>query len=553
VRFLVPFSFSGLLIIMTSTPRRMDHDICARCRSTVSTKAIVAMSVPESPVPHLLGTNLTPLVSECSSIQQTVYEAQSHISSLDFEIVRVQRILDALSSKRRAMVEHVKGHRALLSPVRRIPSELISMIFLWCLRNEVHREYAVNAPWVLGWVCREWRDIALSTQKLWSEPKLCLFKQPSKADIALATNWLIRAGRCPLSITISGDCKTAHPVLTMVLNHSELWESLDLHLPFPIIRQFAAAKNRLLRLQKLSLRFKTGNQHMVMLDTFQVASQLRHVCLGDGAVFSFIKIPWRQLTSIHTTWQDFDSAIGTLQQCPNLVECNMGVLWSQAPARHSPVRLARLQTLHIRGPAEFFDYLALPALHALHVACNFGASHHPSPQPGYKSWLPRFISLLSRSSCALEMLSIRLGARPLDGDDLVQLLEHIPSLVKLKIEGRLSFAFAGSAMDRLTCREPGTWLVPNLRFIDVECRSDPFDVEAFATLIRSRWRTYDHADRAEVLRRAKDEAKQVPACLQTVHLCINTPRHNAQLNPLRKLMYQGLDIVVVSVHRKSLL
>jgi hypothetical protein len=529
-------------------------DVCPRCGSTTSAKVADDIQIPASPVPELLGTNLTPSMSEYPSIQLTVSEGQSRISPLDAEIVRVQGILDALKAKRQAISECVKGHRALLCPIRRFPAELVSMIFLRCLELEGGRKTALNAPWVLGWICSRWRGIALSTQKLWSKPKFCLYKQPYKRDVALAKTWLARAGRCSLSITLTGDCKNVHPVLKMALDHCEQWQCLDLHLPFSMIQHFAVVRHKLPRLRRLTLQFKTGNPDMdnITVNMFEVAPLLRDVFVGNGTVSSFVKVPWDQLTSVFTLWQDFESAIDTLQQCPNLVECNIGVIWSQVKPRRPPVQLVHLRSLCVRGPADFFDYLTLPALRGLHIECNL-STFHSSSQQASNAWVLRFTSLMLRSSCLLETLNIGLGARNLEDNDLIQSLKMVPSLVELVIRGSLSTVLAGSAVGGLTCRDTGTWIAPNLKVLDVECRSNAFDCGAFAKMIQSRRQIDDYAGKAGVFSCATSKEERVPARLERVHLRINPPWDDAQLLPLRNLRDQGLDIVVDHRHNRPLL
>ncbi|KAJ7022722.1 hypothetical protein C8F04DRAFT_1137129 [Mycena alexandri] len=107
------------------------------------------------------------------------------------------------------------NHKALLSPLRRLPLDIIQEIFLACIPT--HRNCVMSAseaPVLLGRICSSWRAIALSTPRLWSrlhivEPQR-LPQRFNGADIAakaaqrFATTkmWLGRSGNCPLSISL---------------------------------------------------------------------------------------------------------------------------------------------------------------------------------------------------------------------------------------------------------------------------------------------------------------------------------------------------------------
>jgi hypothetical protein len=61
----------------------------------------------------------------------------------------------------------------ILSPLRRIPPELLDEIFWWTIESS--RRSALNygkfdmiIPWVLTWVSSRWRAVALASPSLWS-------------------------------------------------------------------------------------------------------------------------------------------------------------------------------------------------------------------------------------------------------------------------------------------------------------------------------------------------------------------------------------------------
>ncbi|KAF8214956.1 hypothetical protein K438DRAFT_1435500, partial [Mycena galopus ATCC 62051] len=64
--------------------------------------------------------------------------------------------------------EPIDAHRALLSPIRRVPKDILLEIFFSCLSSKHNAPIDPHeAPFVLGHFCRHWRSIACSTPMLW--------------------------------------------------------------------------------------------------------------------------------------------------------------------------------------------------------------------------------------------------------------------------------------------------------------------------------------------------------------------------------------------------
>jgi hypothetical protein len=98
-----------------------------------------------SPLLHLLNTNDAPSVSEVGLIQNTLLMSQSRLAaSLRDEISRVQSVMDDLVKEQAAVQRCFEEHKALLSPIRRLPAELLSTIFMPCLPED-WRSISCNA------------------------------------------------------------------------------------------------------------------------------------------------------------------------------------------------------------------------------------------------------------------------------------------------------------------------------------------------------------------------------------------------------------------------
>ncbi|KAJ7194548.1 hypothetical protein GGX14DRAFT_377982, partial [Mycena pura] len=120
---------------------------------------------PEPYVNRLLHTNDVPLDSEAVVIRSIVSDSEDRMRALDAHILHLQATLAQLSQRRDEIVEHLRVHRAILSPVRRVPMELVCTIFE--MASAQNRVKFGTLPWQLGLICRSWRQYALSYPLLW--------------------------------------------------------------------------------------------------------------------------------------------------------------------------------------------------------------------------------------------------------------------------------------------------------------------------------------------------------------------------------------------------
>ncbi|KAF7376660.1 hypothetical protein MSAN_00082800 [Mycena sanguinolenta] len=175
-----------------------------------------------SPFTSRLGTNYCPTDAETTQIQGLLVEPCLQLKHLDDEISVMQKALDKLTEERDALVDYVDAHKALLSPLRRLPLDIVEEIFMACLPT--HRNCvmsATEAPVILGRICSAWRAISLSAPRLWSslhivEPTLVYHAPPYTVTsgvyeakvtqrLDVANTWLQRSGTCPLSISLDSN------------------------------------------------------------------------------------------------------------------------------------------------------------------------------------------------------------------------------------------------------------------------------------------------------------------------------------------------------------
>ncbi|KAJ7252136.1 hypothetical protein B0H12DRAFT_964446, partial [Mycena haematopus] len=122
-----------------------------------------------SPFVPRLGTNYCPTDEEVLEIKALLAEPTLRLKELDDEITKLQRAIDKLAEERDRIGAYVEAHKALISPIRRLPLDIIKELFVACLPT--HRNCVMSAseaPVLLGRICNSWRAISLSAPRLWA-------------------------------------------------------------------------------------------------------------------------------------------------------------------------------------------------------------------------------------------------------------------------------------------------------------------------------------------------------------------------------------------------
>ncbi|KAJ7602351.1 hypothetical protein DFH06DRAFT_1023821, partial [Mycena polygramma] len=110
---------------------------------------------------HLLTTNDPPSELDVSFIRDIVVRSQNELDD-------VSLVSTSLDNIRRRLEDFVRLHRSIISPIRRLPGELLCEIFVWTMSSNSNQGWhSIHVPWSLGAVCCRWRRYAVSCQMLW--------------------------------------------------------------------------------------------------------------------------------------------------------------------------------------------------------------------------------------------------------------------------------------------------------------------------------------------------------------------------------------------------
>ncbi|KAJ7812034.1 hypothetical protein B0H14DRAFT_2377905, partial [Mycena olivaceomarginata] len=155
----------------------------------------------------------------------------------DTKIYSLQAELDKLLEERDSLDTEIRKHEGALSPLRRIPPEILSLIFDFASPFTECFMIIEDGPWPLSAVCSRWRSIALSQPSLWTELWLDFAEGPeSVAGILLLVEaHLERSQKLPLTITFGPlylnqrlCTDTEQAVLDLLATHCDRWETVEL-------------------------------------------------------------------------------------------------------------------------------------------------------------------------------------------------------------------------------------------------------------------------------------------------------------------------------------
>ncbi|KAF7296679.1 F-box domain-containing protein [Mycena chlorophos] len=320
------------------------------------------------------GTNDALTDGELALLRETIAPDVAQLAAIDAQ-------LDRLLLERKTILDRIQPYQTLLSPIRRLPEDVLREIFVACIpldRNCVMSEK--EAPILLGHICSSWRRLSLSIPYLWTrvhvvEPgavdraqlgdpagmhDLALENMatarkepcPPSHTLALAVSqrlagfhiWISRSGSLPLSISFRGSQEKSrhgalanHPTarfLYAICRHSRRWQ--DVRLRFLQSQAVTKSLTRvrpddvpLLRTLCLTSADPGSIEHFLAWETmpFLSAPKLRRLAYGGhGFLVDDLPIVWEHLADLEIEYaseragqaHSTEMLFQTFDQCPHL-------------------------------------------------------------------------------------------------------------------------------------------------------------------------------------------------------------------------------------------
>ncbi|KAK7034525.1 hypothetical protein VNI00_012372 [Paramarasmius palmivorus] len=435
--------------------------------------------LPDSSFTTYFGTNYAPSPQEVSDIQQLLVEPEKELKFLDEEFVRVY-------NQRIKLKTYIDNHRSLLSPIRRVPVDIIREIFAHCLPTlSLPTANVKEAPLLLTRVCRSWREAAITTPCLWNSVHVSLPspQAPPITDsyrLLIKTKsegiqvWLGRSGSMPLRISLQAlvpseltigplshiwenDAQSLLELQSLfsdftkhLIAHASRWKSLGLNGSMATI-QLPEGLEELGSLEELKLCRQQNDISRMSLEAIITRSPSLRVLHLENLPLE-LPIRWSQLTEIQLgahplgfRLRPFD-ALEVLRLCPFLHDCTLGigVDVNLALETSSDIVLPCLAVLHVEfipvtQPISFslemasqaqslFDAIVAPMLKQLSATAQCIPVISPFTQGHHALERLPFHTFVERSKCCLDYLSLGF---PVTANGILRLLNLIPSLSKV--------------------------------------------------------------------------------------------------------------------------
>ncbi|KIJ63792.1 hypothetical protein HYDPIDRAFT_112751 [Hydnomerulius pinastri MD-312] len=158
------------------------------------TSAMHLNRYPEPPTESTVNEARRELEAQRQQLSQLSHKINSEEEALAQIVADKKRAIREMQREQHMLEENVMHTLAYISPIRRLPHELLRHIFMFNFDDHP------CCAWVLASVCVLWRRLSLSIPKLWSKIRLVTTQSASADTIRL---WLERSGdKVPLDIEI---------------------------------------------------------------------------------------------------------------------------------------------------------------------------------------------------------------------------------------------------------------------------------------------------------------------------------------------------------------
>ncbi|KAG1875776.1 hypothetical protein F4604DRAFT_1924841 [Suillus subluteus] len=357
------------------------------------------------------------------SISTIITERQHQLDKVLHDISGLQTVMDGIHTVQQQLVEQknkiiesINLHKRLVSPLWRLPTEVLSQIFCHCLPQipklgELQPPSKLTVPMSLTRICRRWREVVVDMPNLWC----VLFVEVDDGNWQQAAFgydcWLKRARGRPLSLRLQFHADD-HSTKIQRLLQPYISQISSLYVDFydpntPELDMF----RDLLALEEMSVYFHddiSGSDTSVIIS--RSISQLPStLCSFDvsGWLLDFDDLSscnpvWAHLTKLEIAIWGAEDVLRLLQLAPNLSSLTIHIILLAGESLN-PFTHTNLQTLHISCDpcddesldfCDLLDALSFPTLRVLTV--------HGVPEWPHEE----FKAFLARSECPLESLIV---------------------------------------------------------------------------------------------------------------------------------------------------
>ncbi|KAK1235266.1 hypothetical protein PQX77_001515 [Marasmius sp. AFHP31] len=393
-----------------------------------------------SEISNLLRQTVTS--SDRDTVSRLLHNTEQELRGCDAEINRLRIAMQSLENRKEGLKNTVERYRSLLSPIRRLPAEILAHIFSFaCTRNEIGSD--PPPAFRLSMVCGHWRDVALSTAGLWSSLFILFVKWQNRfpALRRVVLMFMERSGVHPLHLSLSVYIKSnakanmeMQSVVDVLTRSCSRWEEV-------MLASFTEASclDALLRyngsfpaLQKVQVVTLCDPSRLLNLFRCSTSLHTLSVTLSrlSGDVVHSIDLPWNQIKTLQISTVHPSPVLSLLTKLPRLETLDLSSIPNDEVHFHHTSHTIKSLALRYNSPGDdgraMLKHLTIPNLSALEIKKCW-----PDTVPT-RSWGSSIADFLTRSGCSLT--SLRLNEVSLYDQQLIALLELTPTLTTLEIE-----------------------------------------------------------------------------------------------------------------------
>ncbi|KAK7471283.1 hypothetical protein VKT23_002691 [Stygiomarasmius scandens] len=443
-----------------------------------------------------------PSAEQCLLISEYLAGAEQDLQEYNAEARRLQALVDAVTAKANQLKRLMQMKQSLLAPVRKLPDELLALIFERCSFDLFEKK----EPSVMH-VCSRWRNIALSFPALWSyiilnADPMMYHQIPSLKALELH---LERSKTCSLTIQVTmgqGIFNHSLQLLNILAFHSHRWKRFSLYLCPDLKSEQGKLTNCFSTIPDLPLLKSFAYTSAFLQPDPRTISAILKLAVNLESLslwhpppdletcFSGINVTCLEIL-VHCSAEIFK----LVDKCPQLKHltyvidgCKDSILPGLVPQKSATVQSLEIKLGYLGQDAkrvfpDIIDSLDFPSLNSLKVTVSIRFS---DPDFCRGTWpCKQFNEFFLRSGCKLKSFSLN----DIDISDisLCQLLQSDAFSHLANLTLRCAFGvFESPVSTRFLKRLSSNALIPRLTKLLLVVSASSFDDEAFAEAVLSR-------------------------------------------------------------------
>ncbi|PBK61540.1 hypothetical protein ARMSODRAFT_662757 [Armillaria solidipes] len=418
----------------------------------------------------LLSTNAVPTAFQAAQLEASIEVLDAPIHEIQSEIDLLRNAAASLETKMTRLKDFRRDYRAALSPIRRLPSEILVEILRWTPKKQTELTAAspqhvfgfnvfkiAAGPWHLGQVCSSWRNARKRSEK-----ENIMIPAPKKDMRALLNRALERGQnhrldfffRCRGFHEEAADNRTDEPeemsqCFDLLLRHSKRWGSVELAIVPSFLPRLSLVRGRVDRIEDVYLTCAPITMPGT-IDAFEIAPKLKTLDLTGMHAEARIPFPAENLVLFSDARRlpDHDTVpkyLDIIASAPNLLDFSYHhhSVVPQSPGPYHPQIVHQSLQMLSASLGALLCSLVVPALTQMTLA---SVKSEEDLMVCPRDALFHLHDLVARSHCSLTTLTF-IDAT-MDGN-LIPILRLSPQLVSLSFQEKQSSRESDATMESL--------------------------------------------------------------------------------------------------------